>query len=287
MSHLQLSNEAIDLYNEGNTRYAQRDYDGAIRAYTQALQLAPHFLEARGNLGNAYSALGRYTEALAEYQQACELSQSQPNMLAMVYYNRGTALEMQGDLSQALSAFNQAISLNPQFTWAYGNRGHILSRLHKHVEAMQDYDQAFTLGPNDVNAAWTFTWVHMELTAQGQRKEAIQALLRITRLDPQDPISTLCQGVVALLQSHAHEALSHCGHAEEQGVEKFDAAFWRGMILAYQGKGEPAQQALEHALTLGLPPILLRPLRWIQVVHPSFASYVADLFRDAGLPDTL
>jgi tetratricopeptide (TPR) repeat protein len=278
-------------FDEGNACYNQKDYTAAIVAYTRAIQRDPRFLGAHVNLGNAYTALHRYEEALAEYDQASALGR-EPADLALVYYNWGNALEGQGSLSSALDAFSQALEFDPHFVWALGNRGHVLSRLLRHVEAVHDYDRAYQYDPDDINAAWIVVWVHMEeLARSAQREATAQELLRIARIEPEHAISPLCQGAAALLQSHAQEALTLFEKAEKQEFGEWevrhDAPFWIGMALAYQGASEQAQEKIDQALHLGLPPIFLRPLRWVQGVHPSFTQYVIDLFHRYSVPDVL
>jgi Flp pilus assembly protein TadD len=57
----------------GNERAVAGDLDGAIRHYTLALELAPGFADARGNLGVAYARTGLLREAVAELEKALEL----------------------------------------------------------------------------------------------------------------------------------------------------------------------------------------------------------------------
>lgn len=294
MGSLHTSDEAIDplvCYNEGNEKYAHKDYEGAVVSYMRALQVAPRFLDATVNLGNAYTALHRYAEALAVYDNACVLGAQQVGAQAVVHYNRGNALEGQGHLSQALAAYSHAIEFDPHFVWAYGNRGHVLSRLHRHEEAVQDYDRAFELGPHDINTAWTFVWAHMKFATPAHTEEAARELLRVARIDPQHAISLLCQGVAALLQMRIHDALTWFEQAEKQEPGEYeiecDLPFWRGMVLAFQGENEQAQEEIDQALHLGLPPVLLHPLRWVRAVNPSFTRYVVDLFRRYSVPNDL
>jgi hypothetical protein len=50
------------------------------------------------------------------------------------------------------------------------------------------------------------------------------------------------------------------------------------MVLAYLGQDDDAIAALEKALELNLPPLLLSPLRWLEQDRPDFyRKYAAPL----------
>jgi len=63
----------VQAFNEGNKLYAQKDYEGAVHAYEQALQ-AGHDARAHYNLGNALFRTGKIGRAIANYRRAWYLS---------------------------------------------------------------------------------------------------------------------------------------------------------------------------------------------------------------------
>jgi len=57
-----------------------------------------------------------------------------------------------------------------------------------------------------------------------------------------------------------------------------DIFFWKGIVHAYLGKDNEAIAAIEKSLELGLPPLLLSPLRWLEQDRPDFyRKYAASL----------
>ncbi|MGD1841748.1 MAG: tetratricopeptide repeat protein [Thermonemataceae bacterium] len=65
---------------------------------------------------------------------------------ADTYFNRAYCLETIGKSKQALLDYDKAITLNPQFTDAYNNRGEIKRRLQKDYKgAIKDYSKAIQL----------------------------------------------------------------------------------------------------------------------------------------------
>lgn len=63
-----------------------------------------------------------------------------------------------------------------------------------------------------------------------------------------------------------------------------DAYFWKGMICAYLGRNSAAIEAIEKALEVELPPVLLRPLYWLERDRPGlFGEYARALLEKHGV----
>lgn len=129
---------------------------------------------------------------------------------------------LQGHLQQARDAYTRAIELDPELAWTYGNRGHVLSRLGLHSEALRDYDRAFKLAPDDINTAWTFLWTRMISFGPERREEMVGELLRIAQIDPEHYITPLCLGVAALLRTDLAGALAHFEEAVKKEPGQWD-----------------------------------------------------------------
>ena len=59
----------VSAFNQGNQLYARKDYEGAARAYQEALQAGPS-AAAHFNLGNALFKSGHIGRAIAHYRRA-------------------------------------------------------------------------------------------------------------------------------------------------------------------------------------------------------------------------
>ena len=68
--------------------------------------------------------------------------------VAELYNILGIALEKQGNLNQAISNFDQAISINPKFFLAYNNLGNVMKNLGKFEQSLYQYEQAIKIKPN-------------------------------------------------------------------------------------------------------------------------------------------
>lgn len=121
------------------------DYpDRAAMDYGEALQqnLPPRLkLGALINLGNLKKAEGNLSEALALFQQAVDADPS----LAIAHYNLGVTQRLRGYLDDAIAAYRQAIALAPNYAEAYQNLAVALFKLGKLPEALQNFGRAAQL----------------------------------------------------------------------------------------------------------------------------------------------
>jgi Flp pilus assembly protein TadD len=88
--------------------------------------------------------------ALADYNRAIQID---PNY-AFAYHNRGILKDDKlNDIPGALADYNRAIQLNPNYAKAYYNRGFLkYTKLNDTPGALADYNRAIQINPNDAFA---------------------------------------------------------------------------------------------------------------------------------------
>ena len=99
--------------------------------------------------GNALYGLGRFEEALTAYAQAIELDP----MDVQARTNYGSTLYTLGRYVDALNACDAAILTDDQFAPAYINVAHCLTALKHEEEAVYALQQALELDPKNVDLA--------------------------------------------------------------------------------------------------------------------------------------
>ena len=72
------------------------------------------------------------------------------------------------------------------------------------------------------------------------------------------------------LRGNCEEALGGLEHAFQRMHDEWGPYFWKGMVCASLGRDEEAMAAIEKALEVELPPVLLTPLRWFEEDRPDF-----------------
>jgi len=92
---------SAQAYDQGNRLYALKDYAGAAKAYTTALE-AGHDARADYNLGNALFKSGRVGEAIASYRRAYALAPRDPDVRGNLAFARAYRLDKVAPVSNPL-----------------------------------------------------------------------------------------------------------------------------------------------------------------------------------------
>ncbi|HEV2656171.1 MAG TPA: tetratricopeptide repeat protein, partial [Ktedonobacteraceae bacterium] len=248
-----------------------RDYQHAIEDYNRATELDPTYIWGYGQRGRIYRLLRMYDKALADFNRAIELDTSD----AWAYSHRGLVYFYMGDYGHALADFKRAIELDPNYVNAYGRRGGAYLNLGDLERARQDYTYTYTMAPRDTRACWLAMWT--TLCQQRPTAQTVSVLEEAVARRPEGYFAHLCRGVALWLQQQSEQALSELQEAQQARPTMWDAPFWLALIYGSQGRPE-AVQALEQALHLGIPAVLLAPLHWLEEDQPAFyAQYLAPL----------
>ena len=102
---------------------------------------------------------------------------------AQDWNQRGCDLCEQENLTLALAAFDQAISLQADYPTAWNNRGNTLCGLYRYAEATAAYDKAISLKPQYHQAWFNRGKLMAELGAYGNAVEAYRQAIEI-KADP-------------------------------------------------------------------------------------------------------
>jgi Tfp pilus assembly protein PilF len=139
-----VSSEAQRLFLEGVGHMDEENNDEARIAFIAALELAPDFAEAHGNLGMVQEVQGELAEAELHQRRAIELSPQQPEF----HLNLGALLVKQKRLSEAEIPCRQALLLAPNSPRAWANFGVFLACTGRASEAEQSYRTAMAIDPS-------------------------------------------------------------------------------------------------------------------------------------------
>lgn len=93
--------------------------------------------EVSFNRGYAHHSQGDYTEAITDYTEAIRLKSD----YVEAYLRRGIALAQQGESQKAIEDLNKALHLNSDLLQAYYIRGLIRASLKDYPKAVEDYNQ--------------------------------------------------------------------------------------------------------------------------------------------------
>jgi predicted O-linked N-acetylglucosamine transferase (SPINDLY family) len=162
-------------FNLGNALREAGQLDQAIEAFKSAIAHRQNVHQAYHNLALVLKTQGRIEES------AAALGKAEALRTAIDAFNLGNQFGRQGRFAQAAAAYQQAISIHPQFAEAHCNLGNALLEAGQLEPAIAAYRQAIALDPNVPEAHHNLAKAHYDL---GQLDESIAGNQRAMALRP-------------------------------------------------------------------------------------------------------
>ncbi len=134
-------NNARGFIRQGDSYFAEENYEGAIQAYTKSIQLVSSNPYAYYNRANAYRKLGQHKEAIFDYTRSIRINPA--NDFAYLY--RGICLLAVDQPKAAAANFTELIKRDEQNAAAYHYRGDANLKLEQRDAAIEDYRKASEL----------------------------------------------------------------------------------------------------------------------------------------------
>ena len=172
-------------YHLGYAYVEQGHYDQAIPHLERAIAIAPNLKRAHYNLARAYRESGNLeaaTHAVTEtlrldsnYQRAHELA----NLIKQAHYNRGITYLNDERYSEAITAFQNAITLDPDFTTAHYNLGLTYLKMETYSRAVDALQKTITLDRSYKAAHHTLALAYLGQQELGKAREAARDALKL------------------------------------------------------------------------------------------------------------
>lgn len=124
----------------------------ALPALARAMELTPTAAAPRYHLSRALIELGRLDEAVAQIREALGRSPS-PGMAASLHMQLGLVAYIRKDDNGALTAFQEALRIDPQHAAAQKNAGIALGNLGRNAEAIAQLELYLRSNPQDKEVA--------------------------------------------------------------------------------------------------------------------------------------
>ena len=247
---------------QGRLLQSQDDLEGAIDAWSRALEIAGPKAVWLFERGELLRVTGRLDEALSDFDQMLELDPG----LAAGHGSRGQTLRVLGRTEEALAALDKALELDPTLAWALLERGE-LHRLEGRLEpALADFDRMIELQPDSATGHGSRGQV---LRGLGRSEDALTAFDKALELDPTLVWALLERGELHRLEGRLEPALADFDRMIELQPESATGHGSRGQVLRALGRTEEAQVELDWALDLD------ETLRWARLER-------AELLFDSG-----
>ena len=172
-------------YNLGYAYVEQGEHDEAIPHLERAIAIAPHLKRAHYNLARAYRESGNLeaaTNAITEtlkldlnYQPAHELA----DIIKQEHYNSGITYLNDERYSEAVTAFQNAITLDSDFADAHYNLGLAYLKMEAYPRAVPSLEKTIALDPNHTAAYHALALAYLGRQELGKARDAARDALKI------------------------------------------------------------------------------------------------------------
>jgi FkbM family methyltransferase len=166
---------------------------------------------------------------------------------AGAYNRQAVNLAMQGRLEEAISHFNQALWLNPDYTEAHSNLGNIYYFQGQYESAIACYERALRL---DSNFAVAYNNLGTALSCLGRYDEAATHCRRALSLQPAYAEAHNNLGIALKGQGQLDEAIVHYQEALRLRPDYAEAHNNLGLAFAERDDRQAAMSSYQDALRL-------------------------------------
>jgi tetratricopeptide (TPR) repeat protein len=191
---------------------------------------------AHFSLGTALAEEGRADEAITHYQMALQLN---PNY-AEAHYNLGIALAGKGRADEAITHYRMALQIDPNYARAHNNLATALMLKGRADEAITHYQMALQISPN---YAEPHVGLGNALLQQRNVNEAITQYQMALQINPNYAEAHYALGNALAQKGRADQAINHWEMALQINPNNAEAHYYLGNALFQKGR---ADQAITH-----------------------------------------
>jgi tetratricopeptide (TPR) repeat protein len=188
---------------------ARQNFDAALDAYSQRVEVQPNAADAHQELGDTYARVSRTDEALAEFAVALSID---PNR-ASAYASLSQIYLRQGQYDVAVTAARRSLDIDPaqqQTRYALGTALMRLGRAEEGEKELKEFERlqqdAAASRARDLELGTLRREAQMN-SASGDHQKAVGLLRRALGLAPADPIAHLNLGMALILSGQPAEAV--------------------------------------------------------------------------------
>jgi protein O-mannosyl-transferase len=211
--------------------------------WTQTLACTESNYRAHYNLGVTLAGLGRINAAVSHYQKALEIKPD----FADAHNNLGVVLMEHGEIDAAIAHYRKALAIRPNDAKTYDNLGNALVGCGQVAAAVAHYRKALEINPDSAEAHYN---LGLALAECGQVDEAIAHFQKVLEIKPDSAATHYNLGVALAGRGQADAAIAHFRKALEIEPGFADAYNNLGIALAGRGQVDAAIAHFQKALEI-------------------------------------
>lgn len=219
--------QATRSYEQGEAALKKEEFDGAIAAFTAAIQSDPKFARAYLARASAYMSKAALEQELGSSANAKMLD---PKLAPAVRENAAEYFD------RMIADCNKAIALDPKLAEAYSGRGFAFLGKGNNEQAIAEFTKGIELGDK---FAEVYGGRGVAYLAIGALDKAIADCTEAVRLDPKDAESYSTRARAFHAKGDCDQAIADCTRAIALEPNLLEALLGRGH--AYRDKGEYAK----------------------------------------------
>ncbi|MBW4646160.1 MAG: tetratricopeptide repeat protein [Goleter apudmare HA4340-LM2] len=230
-------------YGQGQTLDKLNQYQAALIAYDKAIQIQPDYLEAWSGRGFSLQKMQRYQEAIASFEKALELKSDAPE----VWQAKGQALSNLNQYENAIKSYDQAIELKPDYYEAWYSKGLTQHYLKRYDQAGAAYEKAVEFKP-DYEQAW-YHWGNSLVNLQ-RYEDAVKAYDQAVKYRQSHHQAWLAKGNILINLRRYPEAIASFDQVIKYNPNSYQAWYGRGWSLHQNQRYEEAVQSYNKATSV-------------------------------------
>ena len=130
-------------WTEATTRSRNGEFDLALKAFDEAVRLAPKHVPLYLSRARTFMHMGEYDRAIADLDTAIRIH---PDSL-QAYTDRGSMRGLKGDVDGAIADYSEAIRIEHNDPLAFSNRARAYWKKGEMALAIADFEAALALRP--------------------------------------------------------------------------------------------------------------------------------------------
>ena len=221
--------------------------DESARLYQEAAEMVPNSWVLWNRLANVLIRLNRSEAALDALDNSLAITASSPQNSIEALRLQGTAYRQAGQPDSSLRSLDQAILLNPEFSFAFQERGLVYYQLGQTGRALEDLSDAIRFDGQSSLAYFLRGEINYE---QDRLQPALTDFTNAIDIDPRQPLSWNSRGLV--LADLGELSLAIQDFSEAILLDPSFAAAYnnRGFVYRDGGQLESALEDLDRAIEL-------------------------------------